>query len=215
MKNAWAWVAAAAVLFLAAGRGVVAALDDVVERRTKPRSILIVGDSHTAGAGTLGAWLQVALENAGIPTTKAGVNGASVWWWLQENRLVDVIASDPPPELVIVELGGGDAARRVTQGHYNAQLRQFVEKLRAAGVEDVIWLSPTKDEVAGGNDQRRQKVAEWQALKLPEFGVQVLEQRSHTDSIPTTDGIHYSQDGYLTWSDRLVGPTGPLYWLVA
>lgn len=214
MKNAWAWVAAAAVLFLATGRGVIGALGD---GRAKPRSILIIGDSHSQGGWTLGGRLSSAFEGAGISTLQSGVPGSSVWWWLQDSRLSDLMASEETqelgPELVIVELGGGDAARRVTQGKYNSQLRRFVEILRAAGIEEIIWLSPTKDETAGGSDQRRQDVADWQALKLPELGVQVIGQRQHTDSIPTSDGIHYRPEGYTAWADSLLA--SDLQWLVA
>jgi lysophospholipase L1-like esterase len=209
MKNAWAWLAAGAVLFLATGRGVVAAL----EGRAKPRSILIIGDSHSQGSWTLGGRLAAAFEAQGITTTQAAVPGSSVWWWLQENHLSDLLSSEPTPDLVIVELGGGDAARRVTQGKYNAQLRQFVEILRAAGIGEIVWLSPTKDEIAGGNDQRRQELADWQASKLPEFDVQVIEQRTHTDPITTTDGIHYSREGYILWAESLLD--SDLAWLVA
>lgn len=209
MKNAWAWVAAAAVLFLATGRGVVAALDG----RAKPRSILIIGDSHSQGSWTLGGRLAEAFEAQGITTVQAAVPGSSVWWWLQEGRLTDLLSSEETPDLVIVELGGGDAARRPSQEKHNSQLRRFVEILRAAGVPEIVWLSPTKDELAGGNDQRRQELADWQALKLPELDVQVIEQRTHTDAITTTDGIHYSREGYILWAESLLD--SDLAWLVA
>jgi lysophospholipase L1-like esterase len=211
MKNAWAWVAAAALLFLATSRGAAASLRGSAPR-AKPRSILIIGDSHSQGSWTLGGVLSAAFEGAGIPTVQAGVPGSSVWWWLQESRLSNLLASEGTPGLVIVELGGGDAARRVTRDKHAAALDQFVGILRSAGVQEIVWLNPTKDEVAGGSDQRRQNVALWQTEVLAGLGVDVIPMRPYTEAIPTTDGIHYDRDGYRAWGDAVLA--GPLNWLV-
>jgi lysophospholipase L1-like esterase len=212
MKNAWAWVAAATILFLATSRGVAAAVAGTAPR-SRPSSILIIGDSHTQGSWTLGGVLSAAFEGMGIPTVQAGVPGASVWWWLQDNRLSNLLASEGTPGLVIVELGGGDAARRVTEEKHAAALAQFVGILRAAGVQEIIWLSPTKDDLAGGSDQRRQEVALWQAQILGGLGVEAIPMRPFTEDLQTTDGIHYSPSNYETWGDRVLA--GPLAWLVS
>jgi lysophospholipase L1-like esterase len=213
MKNAWAWLGVVALLFVATGRGLGAAMAGSAPR-ARPSSILIIGDSHSQGSWTLGGVLSSAFEEAGIPTVQMAVSGSSVWWWLQESRLRDHLAGlSHVPSLVIVELGGGDASRRVTREKHRAALYQFVEILRSAGAQEIIWLSPTKDDIAGGNDLVRQELATWQAEELPALGVEVIAMRPYTEAIPTTDGIHYDRDGYSAWGNAVLA--GPLNWLVS
>lgn len=213
MKNAWAWLGVVALLFVATGRGLGAAIAGSAPR-ARPSSILIIGDSHSQGSWTLGGVLSSAFEDAGIPTVQMAVAGSSVWWWLQDFRLRDHLAQlSHVPSLVIVELGGGDASRRVTREKHRAALYQFVEILRAAGAQEIIWLSPTKDDIAGGNDLVRQELATWQAEELPALGVEVIAMRPYTEAIPTTDGIHYDRDGYSAWGNAVLA--GPLNWLVS
>jgi lysophospholipase L1-like esterase len=209
MKNTWIWIAGGLVALLALGGGAAAALG-----RKKPQTILIVGDSHSEVAWTFGGILAQRLRAAGITTFLEGVPGASVWWWLQNDRLLELVQSVPLPDLVIVQLGGGDAARRPGQEQYSAELYEFVSILQGAGVREIIWLSPTKDEGAGGSDARRQEIANWQASRLPVLGVEVVSMRPFTDDLSTRDGIHYfpGEGGYSTWAGRVLD--GPLEWLV-
>jgi len=209
MKNAWIWIAGGLVALLALGGGAAATIG-----RRKPQTALVVGDSHSEVSWTFGGILAQRMRDAGITTFLEGVPGSSVFWWTQNNRLEELVQSLPPVDLAIVQLGGGDAARRPNQEQYNAQLYEFVSILRAAGVREIIWLSPTKDDGNGGSDARRAELANWQAEKLPALGVEVISQRQFTDDLQTRDGIHYFQGegGYLTWARRVL--EGPLEWLI-
>jgi lysophospholipase L1-like esterase len=180
-------------------------------KHSRPSVVLILGDSHSEASWTFGGRLAAKLREAGLEATVEGNRGKGVRWYLDSGTLDDAV-SRVKPDTVIVELGGNDAVKGYPEATYASYLSQFVDRLRAAGVERIIWLAPTKHEGNPASEQRRRKIAGWQRTHLLPLGVAWFDMHALTLDLPTRDGVHYDRDNYETWATRAI--EGPLESLV-
>lgn len=180
--------------------------------KARPASVLILGDSHSEASYTLGGRLASEIEAAGIPVTLEGHRNRGVEWYLTSGTLASSLA-DLPPDLAIVQLGGRDAVEVYEEMDYKELLLAFVEQLRQAGTNTIVWLSPTKHEGSAWSQTQRREIARWQAEYLPSLGVEVFDQYPVTIDLATVDGVHYGPIQYQVWAERLLAD--PLAWVIA
>lgn len=166
---------------------------------TRPR-IVAFGDSLTSGLGvqtgeSYPAQLQRRLDdlkysyrviNAGVSgdTTAGGLRRVP---WILNNK----------PELVILELGANDGLRGLDVDQTKNNLRQIVERLRAAGT--TVVLAGMKLPPNYGRDYTTRFEAIYPALaqeyRLPLIPF-FLEGVGGASSLNQADGIHPTKEGY-------------------
>lgn len=161
---------------------------------------LVVGDSHSEAAWTLGGRLRDALAAAGFVAEVEGNRGKGAVWYVTSGRLKARLASFKP-DLLVVALGGNDAGQ--VEGAYKAKLGEFVQLARAAEVRQIVWFGPPRSEGAlAARQPARQKIADWQEEVLPGLGVEWHDSMDLTADLPTVDGVHYASAKYATWASR-------------
>ncbi len=104
-------------------------------------SVLVVGDSITAGYGVApaAAWpAQLALRS-GWQVAGAGVSGDRTAGGRE--RLPGLL-DEHAPALVIIELGGNDLLRRVPEPEIVANLEAMIASIRARGARVVLMAAP-------------------------------------------------------------------------
>ncbi len=166
-----------------------------------PPSVFIVGDSHVQ---MLGPTLGRRLEAAGVEV--AGYEARPGWSTARYQRsgdLQDVLERAGRPEIVVVSLGGNDFVGSAET--YYAQLAWVVDRARAAGAQQIVWLGPaTSDEAAGARAAevalRHEHNAELQAELLPALGVTWIDSRPMTEADHRRDGVHFTRAGYVRWA---------------
>jgi acyl-CoA thioesterase-1 len=148
--------------------------------------ILAIGDSMTAGYGvqpdsSYPAQLQRELTKHGFSyrVINQGVTGSTT---LQAfSRLNRALAVQP--EVVIVQLGGNDAAQRISRDVSRETLRTIVTRFKSGGAK--IYF-------AGGRFAHLDDVAREQNIEVIPFLDGVA---GHPDLL-LNDGVHPNSDGY-------------------
>lgn len=199
--------------------GAAVAVGSRAPTRTGPRTILLVGDSHWASAGTLGAQLQSRLKAQGHTVNRLAMYGKGVLgprdsaWFTDENQRLQRALQTMRPDLVIVGLGANDAwghgtartaqERETLKREYQQALRNFAGIIQQSGA-DLVWLGPSA--VDDANFERaRQKIRNYQQETLGNVWIDTLPM---TRNLPRTDGAHYASAEYAQWAQRLLA--GPL-----
>jgi lysophospholipase L1-like esterase len=147
--------------------------------------LALVGDSLGVG---LSPHLSRLASASGYPLTSATLTGSTMGYWLP--RLNSILASNPT--VVLVSLGTNDAYSRTSLPDLEAQLRQFLGQVQAAGAR-VVWIGPPTLPAA----------ARAEVLKL----LRRVPAYFHSEqlSIPQHDGIHSTADGYRDWAQEIWG----------
>lgn len=169
-------------------------------------TVVFLGDSLTAGyqLAESQAWPAILAERfaeEGLPfrAVNAGVSGDTSAGGLA--RLDWVLRADP--DVVVVELGANDALRGQELAATEANLRQILERLEAAGV--AVLLVGLEIPPNYGPDYARQfsaifpRLAEDYDVPLVPF---LLERVAAEPSLNLGDGIHPNAEGH-----RLVAET--------
>ena len=178
-----------------------------VHEEAEAPGVFIVGDSHVQ---MLGPMLSRELTDEGYRVlgyeSRPGWSTAA---YVRRGDLREVLERAGRPEVVVVSLGGNDFVGR--EDRYREQLAWVVEQARAAGAVEILWVGPaTSDrdasELADATGARHEHNAELQRGLLPELGARWVDSRPCTHDDHGRDGIHFTRDGYRTWSHALFHP---------
>lgn len=164
-------------------------------------NIAIIGDSH---AQVLGPILTSILSAAGHRAWSTAEAGWSTRRFLQE-RNIAALATDPSTgaraDRAILLLGGNDQTAR---DEYATELLAMLERLRAAGVHDVVWVGPYKVRDAGTVKTRHDRIREWQSDFLPAHGATWLDGYALSEGVPqASDGVHFPRTSYAAMAPRI------------
>jgi len=159
--------------------------------------VFVIGDSHSVLLGP-----AVVDAARGLGWTLAGkvshVGWSTARFVSDDSWLVPLAATRP--DVVVVILGTNDAAQ--SQQAYAAQLRAMVDAIRAAGVENIVWVGPPSVQKAD-IDARIERIAPWQQSFLPQMGVTWIDSRPMTYGGQAADGVHFTRAGYQVWASSL------------
>ena len=176
--------------------------------------VVFLGDSLTAGLGVESdqaypALVGAQLKAAGVDATivNAGVSGDTTAGGL---RRLDWLLKQKP-SIVVVGLGANDGLRGLDVDSSAANLRQIVERSRAAGA-DVLLLGmmiPTNY----GPDYR-ERFAAMYARVAKDLGVPlvpfVLEGVGGVPSLNQADGIHPTAEGHVIVAANVLKALRPI-----
>ena len=180
---------------------------------SRPR-IVAFGDSLTAGLGVRAdesypALLQRKLDDLKYPyrVINAGVSGDTTAGGL---RRVPWILNTKP-EVVILELGANDGLRGLDIEQTKNNLRQIVERLRAAGA--AVILAGMKQPPNYGQDYTTRFESIYPALAR-EYGLPLisffLEGVGGASSLNQADGIHPTKEGYEIIVEQVLNTLQPV-----
>jgi lysophospholipase L1-like esterase len=157
----------------------------------------IIGDSHSVLLGP-----AVVDAARGLGWTLAGkvshVGWSTAHFVSDDSWLVPLAATRP--DVAVVILGTNDAAQ--SQQAYAAQLQAMVDAIKAAGVENIVWVGPPSVQKAD-IDARIERIAPWQQSFLPQMGVRWIDSRQMTGGGQAADGVHFTRAGYMAWASSL------------
>jgi lysophospholipase L1-like esterase len=191
--------------------------------------VVLVGDSQTdqgpsGNWSTLGKYVSEALGSRNLEVEVLAKSGRGVianksFFGMNSTagRLPKLLDSFKPG-LVIVELGGNDsdwASRGDKKSTYEAEMKLWVDTIKAAGVSEIKWFGPsyaTKILDSGtAYDTQRQRIRDWQSAYLPGLGVTWYDMVPYTKDLTIkSDGVHFPAGSYSSWSDSLFASGGPL-----
>jgi len=168
---------------------------------------MVVGDSHSEASWTFGGRMGEFLQGRGLQAKVVGNRGWGVGRYLG-SPVLDRELGGFRPDLLVVALGANDQVAPHQVDDYRNRLRRFLEKAKAAGVQEVIWFGPSKSEGAQAHRMpTRVRVAETQrdffrSHGVPGLTVRWIDTLGMTADLATRDGVHYRQPEYLEWSRR-------------
>lgn len=174
------------------------------------KSIIIIGDSHSAGGGlgAFGPTLKAELEAKGATVRLLAKGGTASANWLKPDKLAPVAGQTF--DLAIIALGTNDAANaNRAAGEYGRNLNSelstavtSIEKLADRLALDFIWVGPPPM----GNKTKwySQKVMDALYDKaLPVFGQKAIDSRPLATSGMLGDGVHYGTSGAKAWAQKV------------
>jgi lysophospholipase L1-like esterase len=163
-------------------------------------NVIAFGDSLTAGYGAQQGEDYPSRLSAliGVPVINAGVSGDTT-----ESALArldaDVLARDP--RIVIVGLGGNDFLRGVPIATTEANLREIVRKIDAAGAMVVVLGFRFPSFTADYVDMYERLAKDNGCLLVPRITRDILN-----DTSLKSDAIHPNAKGYQLMAERIAGP---------
>tara|TARA_R110002020_G_C16320495_1_gene774757 strand:- start:12264 stop:13493 length:1230 start_codon:yes stop_codon:yes gene_type:complete len=193
------------------------------------QKVVLVGDSQTDRGSsnswsTLGKYIPETLteRNLNVRTLAKvgrGVIASKEYFGISSpsGRLPELLNTFKP-NLVIVELGGNDSdwgSRGDKKSTYEAELKLWVDTIKAAGVSEIKWFGPsyaTKILDSGvAYDTQRQRIRDWQSAYLSTLGVTWYDMVPYTKDLAIKDdGVHFPAASYKTWTESLFAGSGPL-----
>ncbi|MFB0965806.1 MAG: arylesterase [Patescibacteria group bacterium] len=192
---------ALASCFAPSGRAPDASVKKAAEEAMKEKSVLVMGDSLTAGyqlppESSYPAQLEKLLKAEGYRyrVTNAGVSGDTSAGLLER---ADWLLSDPLPSLVVLCIGSNDGLQGLSPEQMDKNVRAIVDKIQSRGVP--VALIGVKIPRNLGADY----VAKFEAVhpkiakdeKLP-FLPFLLEGVAKDPKLTLGDGLHPNADGY-------------------
>jgi acyl-CoA thioesterase-1 len=174
---------------------VAATANSSLTTNTATRSIVVLGDSISAGYGIQSerAWVTLLNEalverELGWYAVNASISGETTGGGLA--RLPGVLA-EVDPEIVIIELGGNDGLRGYPIGKIRRNLEQMVDLVNASGATPLVVamrIPPNYGpRYATAFDALFAEVA---AAKQSPFVPFLLEEVALNDALMQDDGIH-------------------------
>lgn len=162
-------------------------------------AIIAFGDSLTAGygAGAGEDYPSRLAARLGVPVINAGVSGDTTE--SAATRLDDVLAQNP--RIVIVGLGGNDFLRSTPIATTEANLREIVRRIHAAGAMVAI-LSFKFPSLNANYASMYERIADEEHCYLIEGSLAGIL----TDSKLKSDEIHPNARGYDLMAERIAGP---------
>lgn len=185
------------------------------------RSVLIIGDSHSAGIFPFGPTLSSLLSSAGAKVHVAAVGGTAIRWWVNAiNDKYGIEVSEKKKQiagkkfdLTIIAMGTNDAANavRTTGDQVNSKflsiIRSDVQQMKSFGLQysnTIIWVGPPR--VMGIVDHYIQDAMD--GIYKEGYGVfgssNVIDSRKYT---PTdlkknvnSDGVHILNNAGKEWA---------------
>jgi acyl-CoA thioesterase-1 len=180
-----------------------------------PRTVVVLGDSLSAGYGIKiqESWVnllgkRLASEGYGYGVVNASVSGETTQGGLA--RLPRVLETHKPA-IVIVELGGNDGLRGLPLAASRENLRQIVEKARAAQARVVLvgMMIPPNYGARYGQEFREMFVALAKAYPIA-FVPFFLDQVALKPELMQADGLHPNASGQPQLLENLWPKLKPL-----
>lgn len=163
--------------------------------------IALIGDSHSQIHFDQ---IRPELEEAGHEVVfRSSKPGWGVKKFLSTGEMNDLAANEP--EMAVVALGGNNFK---DDDGYGEQMQGFINYLREAGIDRIVWLGPFESDEATRADvqKRHQWTADFQAQYLPkDKNVFWLDMRPPSVDGPWRDGVHFSRDKYQEMTDTVMG----------
>jgi lysophospholipase L1-like esterase len=163
-------------------------------------NLIAFGDSITAGYGASPGedWPSRLSAMLGKPVINAGVNGDTTASALARIE-ADVLARDP--RIVIVGLGGNDFLSNTPIASTEANLREIIRRIQAAGAA-VVLLGFRFPSLSADYESMYERVAKEERCALIEGVLSGIL----TDATLKSDEIHPNARGYALMAERLAGP---------
>lgn len=169
----------------------------------KGKSVLVLGDSHTA-AGAFGRRLTRRISDTGAQVSVDAKSGKSPTWFFDR---VETLVKEHKPDTIVIALGtnyreDGDGK---TQGMVDAQVKGLVKRIRATGSKaKIVWVGPPtlrKDEEGPRRGVALRTFDERMKNALGNEGRYIPS--SELTRYQGRDGVHYTEVAAGQWADKV------------